>query len=161
MMCWSSPTNHPYPYRNFPRKKDTPSPPISDRTGWYLQQGWIAPVGLSVLGRTCGTYLHYERSYSINIFLFGGSGSRGSGLTCGQKRQIPGKFPRDSGIFPRKFTWENDITSLPFRCSGCDDDGTHCYYGPPRCPDEVLDPLRRPEACGIKGSFSTSLHADK
>ena len=45
--------------------------------------------------------------------------------------------------------------------TGCDDDGEHCYPGPPRCPDEVLDPLRRPEACGLEGSFSAALHADK
>ena len=38
-------------------------------------------------------------------------------------------------------------------CSGCDDDGAHCYFGPPRLPDEVLDALRRSEPCGIGRSF--------
>ena len=67
----------------------------------------IAPVGISdptFSSRldlwhvpTLRTFLLYKC-----FFLFGTSGSRGSGLTCGQKRQIPGKFSRDSGeISPR------------------------------------------------------------
>ena len=63
----------------------------------------VSPIRLSVLGRADGTYLHYDRSYSINVFLFGGSGSRGSGLTCGQKLQIPGKFPAISRKISRTF----------------------------------------------------------
>ena len=84
-----------YPYRIFPANLPLFSPDLRSHR-------LVSPIRLSVLGRTYGTYLHYERSYSINVFLFGGSGSPGSGLTCGQKRQIPGKFPRDSGeISPR------------------------------------------------------------
>ena len=49
---------------------------------------FISPIRHSVLGRTYGTYLHYERSYAINVILFGVSGSPCSGLTCRQKRQF-------------------------------------------------------------------------
>ena len=45
------------------------------------------------------------------IFLFGGWGSRGSGLTCGQKRQIPGKFPHN---FPGNFPGFSRVISLGF-----------------------------------------------
>ena len=83
-------------------------------------------------------------------------------MTCRQKRQITRIFPRDSGDFPPRFRGvfpgilqgENDKMCSLFSCSGCDENGAHCYSGPLRCPDEVLDPLRRPDAYGIEGSFS-------
>ena len=62
-------------------------------------------------------------------------------------------FPAIPGKFPRKFSGENGITSLPFSCSRCDDDGPHSYCGPRRRLDEVLDPLSWQEACGIGRSF--------
>ena len=69
----------------------------------------VSPIRLSVLGRTYGTYLHYERSYSINVFFirrFGqprlrfdlrakASDSREiSPRFRGNFPAIPGKFPR-------------------------------------------------------------------
>ena len=143
----------------------------------------VSPIRLSVLGRTYGTYLHYERSYSINVFFIRSfqeprlrfdlrakaSDSREiSPRFRGNFPAIPGKFPRDSGEispqfrgnfpaipgkFPRKFSGENGITSLPFSCSRCGDDGPHSYCGPRRRLDEVLDPLSWPAACGIGRSF--------
>ena len=79
-----------YPYRNYPR----------DMTDLSLQlkSHWLVPPI-----RLYGTYLHYEQSYSIYVFLFAVSGSRGSGLTCRQKRQISGIFPRDFRDFPPRF----------------------------------------------------------
>ena len=88
-----------YPYRIFPANSPLFSPDLRSHR-------LVSPIRISVLGRTYGTFLHYERSYSINVFLFGGSGSPGSGLTCGQKHQIPGKFPRDSGEISPRF-WGN------------------------------------------------------
>ena len=31
---------------------------------------FVPPIRLPVLGRTYGTYLHYERSYPINVFFY-------------------------------------------------------------------------------------------
>ena len=41
----------------------------------------------------------------------------------------------------------------PFRGSGAGADGVHSYTGPPEGPDEVLDALQLPAACGTEGSF--------
>ncbi len=69
----------------------------------------IALVGiqLSVVGQTYGRYLHYERSFPIKVFFIWRVGSRGPGLTCGQKKRseffsaICGDIsPRFAMIFP-------------------------------------------------------------
>ena len=86
-----------YPYRIFPANLPLFSPELRSHR-------LVSPIRLSVLGRTYGTYLHYKRSYSTNVFLFAVSGSRGSGLTCRQKRKIHGKFPRNSGKISPQFS---------------------------------------------------------
>ena len=122
-----------YPYRNFPRRMTLFSPDLRSHQ-------LVSPIRLSVLGRTYDTYLHYKRPYSIIVF-FGGSGSRGSGLTCRQKRQstgifscnsgnfsprfrgfspaIPGIFPRDSGDSPPRFC-RGEMTKCAY-CLGAPD----------------------------------------
>ena len=48
-----------------------PGKPLLSRH--FISHRLVPPIQLSVLGRTYGTYLHYERSYAI-YFLFGVSG---------------------------------------------------------------------------------------
>ena len=62
-------------------------------------------------------------------------------------------YPRLQGFFPAISGVEKAKMCLSFRSSGCDDGGAHSYFDPPRRPDEVLDPLRRSEPCGIGRSF--------
>ena len=72
-----------YPYWNFHAVWTVFSLQLKSRL-------FVPPIRLSVLGRTYGTYLHYERSYSIIVFIFGDSeASRGSGLTCRPRVRSP------------------------------------------------------------------------
>ena len=111
----------PYPYRIFPANLPLFFPELRSHR-------LVSQIRLSVLGRTYGTYLHYERSYSINIFFirrFGqprlwfdlrakASDSREiSPRFRGNFPAIPGKFPRDSWeISPVIFMgkWHNELT---------------------------------------------------
>ena len=75
-------------------------PVFSRRSDSFLTPIQFAPFRSSdptfISRSTYGTYLHYERSYAINVFLFGVSGSPGSGLTCRQKHQISHPDRRDT-----------------------------------------------------------------
>ena len=63
----------------------------------------VSPIRLSVLGRTYGTYLHYERSYSINVFFIRNIGESRLRFDLRAKTsdsreispQFPGKFHRN------------------------------------------------------------------
>ena len=87
-----------YPYRIFPADLPYFSPELRSHR-------LVSPIRLSVLGRTYGTYLHYERSYSINVFFIRRFGQprlrfdlRAKNVRFpGNFPAIPGKFPRDSG----------------------------------------------------------------
>ena len=92
-----------YPYRIFPANSPLFSPDLRSHR-------LVSPIRLSVLGRTYGTYLHYERSYSINVFFIRNIGESRLRFDLRAKTsdsreispQFPGKFPRDSGeISPR------------------------------------------------------------
>ena len=64
-----------------------------------------------------------------------------------------GDFPRDRGdFFPRFFPTEGQNDS-PFWRAGCDETDANRYSGPPRRPDEVLDPMRSPPPCRMQRSF--------
>ncbi len=83
-LAWCCPR---YPYPFFPCEKSKFSCDF-------------AQVGFSdlafVLGRTYGTYLHYERSYSINVFFSEGRGPRPRfDLPPKKVRYFPAIFPRD------------------------------------------------------------------
>ena len=103
-----------YPCRIFPAKTSLFSPDL--RSHWL-----VSPIRLSVLGLTYGTYLHYERSYSINVFFirrfqeprlrFDLRAKTSDSLEISP--QFPGKFPRDSReISPEIFMgkWFNELT---------------------------------------------------
>ena len=59
--AYTSPRGPLYPDRICPANVPLFSPELRSHR-------LVSPIRLSVLGRTYGTYLHYERSYSINVF---------------------------------------------------------------------------------------------
>jgi hypothetical protein len=54
-----------YPYPFFPRETTK----FSQR---FISHRFVSPIRLLVLGRTYGTFLHYERSYAKMFFYSGG-----------------------------------------------------------------------------------------
>ncbi len=68
-------------------------------------------------------------------------------------KTFQGKLSRENGKCSHlnlAQVWLNMMPTL--LCSRCNGDGEHSCSDPPRCPDEVLDSLRRLESCRIKAT---------
>ena len=190
MVCWESPQwrqldiqliQHCLWYKvsmpPFSLGNDTFSP------GFQLTL-FTLPIRLSVLGQTYGTFLYYEPSYPINFFnsefwepMLCPVWPAGTSVRFFTGKFSPGNFPWEfflgifsHGIFTGNLTichgklfmgsWQRDIDSL-FCCSRCHESDAHSYACPRRCPDKVLDILRRPESCWFRKSFWVAWQADK
>ena len=139
-----------YPYLFYPC--DT-----TDLSPLFKSHRLVPPIRHSVLGRTYGMYLHYKRSYSINVFYY----SEVRGAEAPQKRQIypsdrreksprsrlkipaiSGIFPRDFGDFPPRF-W---VWKMP-KCA-------YCLGAPPKCAYR----LGAPDAMMMMRTATSVLH---
>ena len=66
---------------------------------------------------------------------------------------ISGIFLRDHGDFSPRFLPRKVENDSPFWRAGFDETDANRYSGPPRRPDEVLDPMRPPPPCRMQRSF--------
>ena len=88
-------SHHRYPYRFYPG--DT-----TDLSPRFKSHRLVPPIRHSVLGRSYGTYLHYERSYSINVFSRRVWEPR-LRFDLPAKASDPRDFPRNSRDFSPRF----------------------------------------------------------
>ncbi len=93
---------------------------------WNVTFFQLAPVGISVPAfdsrsdlryvPTLRTYLHHERSYSINVFFIRRVGNRGPGLTCCKKKSDfnSGDFSLESRGFFSGIAWIFPLDCVDF-----------------------------------------------
>ncbi len=66
---------------------------------------------------------------------------------------IVGIFLRERGEFSPRYCPTKGQNDSMFWRAGCDETDANRFSGPPRRPDDMLDPMRPPPACRMQKSF--------